>query len=170
MKRPIHTGVLAAALTLLCAGSAAGQTHEKGVFGLGLIVGEPTGLSAKLYLSDDTAVDAAVGWAMFGGGFHVHADYLWHPWVLESRDSFVLPAYVGLGGRLMQHRRGRGAGNDVHLGARAVVGMLFDFKDVPLDVFAEVAGVFEYRLGGDDPDHRGFALALNAGAGVRYYF
>ena len=29
-------------------------------FGIGLIVGEPTGLSAKKWLSDTTAIDAAV--------------------------------------------------------------------------------------------------------------
>ena len=29
-------------------------------FGIGLIVGEPTGLSAKKWLSDATAIDAAV--------------------------------------------------------------------------------------------------------------
>ena len=42
--------------------------------------------------------------------------------------------------------------------------MLFDFKDVPLDAFIEVAGVLEY----DFKD--GVGLGLNLGAGVRYYF
>jgi hypothetical protein len=42
--------------------------------------------------------------------------------------------------------------------------MLFDFKDVPLDVFVEVAGVLEYDF------TEGWGPALNAGAGVRYYF
>src|SRR5688572_21882176 len=34
---------------------------DKGTFGLGLILGEPTGISAKLYLQDDQAIQAAVG-------------------------------------------------------------------------------------------------------------
>src|SRR5262249_3090176 len=33
--------------------------EEKGVFGLGLMVGEPTGICAKLYLKDDQAVQGA---------------------------------------------------------------------------------------------------------------
>ena len=51
-------------------------------------------------------------------------------------------------------------------GLRAVVGLLFDFKTVPLDAFIEIAGVFEYDFGKD----KGIGAALNAGAGIRYYF
>ena len=51
-------------------------------------------------------------------------------------------------------------------GVRAVGGMLFDFKNVPLDAFIEVAGVLEYEF----RDGAGAGIKLNAGAGVRYYF
>jgi hypothetical protein len=53
----------------------------------------------------------------------------------------------------------------VRFGVRAPVGILFDFTKVPLDAFAEVAGVLDYRTKGD-----AFGLALNAGIGARYYF
>ena len=43
-------------------------------------------------------------------------------------------------------------------------------KEIPLDVFVEVAGIVEYRFGSDDPDINGFGLALNGGIGARYYF
>lgn len=159
----------AAALVIVAgAGSPALAQDEKGAFGLGLIVGEPTGLSAKLYLSDDQAIAAAVGGAVIGRGIQVHADYLFHPWILETTETFVLPAYIGPGLRILSHDRGRGIDNDVHIGARGVVGMLFDFRRVPLDVFVEVAGIFEYRTASDD--HGGIGFDINAGAGVRYYF
>lgn len=145
---------------------ARAQAVEKGVLGLGLILGEPTGISAKLYLSDDTAIDAAIGGAFVGGGLQVHADFLWHPWVLEQRDSFVLPAYVGAGMRLLDHDNG--VDGDFHIGARGVAGLLFDFKDVPIDVFVEVAGVLDYIF--EDGPHGGIGLDVNGGAGVRYYF
>ncbi|MCG8422730.1 MAG: hypothetical protein MJE77_32855 [Proteobacteria bacterium] len=141
---------------------------EKGAFGLGLILGEPTGISAKLYLDDSTAVDGAAGVAIIGGGLHVHGDYLWHPWVLEERDMFVLPAYVGVGGRLFQRDRS-GGDSDFHIGARAVGGMLFDFKELPLDVFVEIAGVVDYVFS-DIAEDEGIGLALNLGVGARYYF
>jgi hypothetical protein len=56
--------------------------------------------------------------------------------------------------------------NALAIGVRGVVGLLFDFKNVPLDAFIEVAGVLEYKFS----DGAGAGLTLNAGAGVRYYF
>jgi hypothetical protein len=157
------------ALVVVFLGSApspafADEGREKGTFGAGIIIGEPTGVSAKLYVKDDQALQAAAGFAFIGGGLHVHVDYVFHPFVLQTRDSFVLLAYLGPGLRLIQYRNGRDD-STVALGIRGVGGLLFDFKDNPLDVFVEVAGVLEYESGDE-----GFGPALNAAAGVRYYF
>jgi hypothetical protein len=141
------------------------HADDKGVFGAGLIVGEPTGLSLKYYLGDDTAIDGAIGGAFLGKGLQVHADYLWHPWILESKPSFALPAYIGVGGRVLDRNGGGGDDDHFRFGARFVGGVLFDFREVPLDVFVEVAGVADYRTKGD-----AFGLDINLGAGVRYYF
>ncbi len=143
---------------------------EKGSLGAGIILGEPTGVCAKLYLEDDQAVQAALGFTFVSGGFQAHADYVFHPWILEERDQFTIPAYVGPGVRVMQHGAGRDGDSDFRVGARAVAGLLFDFKEIPLDVFVEVAGVAEFRFGSEDPDINGFGLALNGGLGARYYF
>jgi hypothetical protein len=145
-----------------------GATEDKGTFGIGLMIGEPTGIAAKLYVSDDQAVQGAVGSAFFGGGLQIHADYVFHPAILQARDSFVLAAYIGPGVRMIQYRSGRGVDNNYFaLGLRVVGGLLFDFKN-PLDAFIEVAGVGEYGL--VDGDKGGFGFAINAAAGVRYYF
>jgi len=138
---------------------------DKGALGIGIILGEPTGITAKLYLQDDKAIQGAIGSAFVGGGLQLHADYVFHPYVLQSRPSFVLPVYIGPGVRLIDYTNGRDD-SSFALGARGVAGLLFDFKNVPLDTFVEIAGVLEYEF----KDGRGFALRLNAGAGVRYYF
>lgn len=156
-------------LMTLLAGSARAQAVEKGSFGVGLVIGEPTGVSAKLYLDDDNAVQAAAGSAFVGGGLQVHADYLWHPWILEERDSFTLPAYVGPGARFIYYQQGRDGEDYGAVGARAVAGIVFDFKEIPLDVFVEVAGVIEWRFAPIEDD-KGVGLAVNAGLGARYYF
>jgi hypothetical protein len=137
---------------------------DKGTFGVGLMFGEPFGVCARLYLKSDVALQGAVGPAFFGGGFQAHVDYVFHPKILQTRDSFVLAAYLGPGVRVIQYRRS-GMNDFFALGLRAVGGLLFDFKN-PLDAFVEVAGVPEYRFG----DGNGFAIALNVAAGVRYYF
>jgi hypothetical protein len=159
--------VLASASVASADGAEGIEGQEKGSFGIGLIVGEPTGIAAKLYLKDDQAVQGAIGSAFVGGGWQIHADYVWHPWILEDRESFTLPVYVGPGVRVIDYDKGRGASGVVAVGVRAVGGVLFDFKSVPLDAFVEVAGVGEY---GFSSSQGGFGLALNAGAGVRYYF
>ena len=165
MRTLVCAGALVAAV--LVGGTARADGAEKGTFGLGLILGEPTGLTAKLYLKDDQAIQAAVGSAFVGGGIQVHADYVVHPWILEDRDSFTLPVYVGPGLRGIVYDKGRGGDSYFALGVRGVVGVLFDFKNAPLDAFVEVAGVGEYGFSSADG---GFGVTLNAGAGVRYYF
>ena len=138
------------------------QRPEKGTFGGGIIIGEPTGLCAKLYLSDDQALQAAAGYAFIGGGLHLNVDYVFHPLILQTRDSFVLLAYIGPGARIIQYNDG----DYVALGARGVGGLLFDFVEQPLDAFVEVAGVIEFGFDDDE----GFGPALNVSAGARYYF
>jgi hypothetical protein len=162
---PLSALLLAALVASFPSSAKAEPPPEKGVFGAGLIVGEPTGISAKYYLADDTAIDLAVGGAIVGRGIQVHGDFLWHPWILEQKESFALPVYFGVGARILNHDGGGGEEDHVRIGIRGPIGVLFDFTHVPLDVFAEVAGVLDYRTKGDH-----FGVALNAGLGARYYF
>ncbi|HVV87421.1 MAG TPA: hypothetical protein VHE35_30475 [Kofleriaceae bacterium] len=161
---------LALAAALGGARPAAADPVEKGAFGVGLVIGEPTGLSARLYLRDDQAIQAALGLSAVVGGFQVHADYVFHPIILEERDAFTLPAYIGPGLSLLQHAAGRDGDDDFRIGVRAVAGLLFDFKELPLDVFAEVAAVGQYTFGSESDSVNGFGVALNGGLGARYYF
>lgn len=164
---PVRALLLLSCVALVGAAAAPTEAHanDKGVFGAGLIVGEPTGLSLKYYLGDDTAIAGAIGGAYLGKGVQVHADFLWHPWILENKPSFVLPAYVGVGGRVLDRNAGGGEEDHFRVGVRVVGGVLFDFREVPLDVFVEVAGVGDYRTKTEP-----FGIDINLGAGVRYYF
>ena len=141
------------------------EAEGKGIFGAGLVVGEPTGVSLKYYLGDDMAIDGAIGGAFLGKGVQVHADFLWHLLLLETKPSFVLPLYVGVGVRVLDRDGGGGDEDHTRFGLRGVGGLLFDFTEAPLDVFLEIAGVADYRTKGS-----AFGLDINLGAGVRYYF
>ena len=143
----------------------AGRPSEKGTLGVGLIFGEPTGISAKLYLKDDQAIQGAFGASFYVDAWQLHGEYVWHPFILQDRDTFVLPVYFGPGLRFMYYNGGRsGETADGAIGLRAVAGLLFDFKNVPLDVFLELGGAVEYRF------ETGWNAGLNFGAGIRYYF
>ena len=50
-----------------------------GDVGVGIIAGEPSGFSLKIWLGDTSAVDAAAGWALGENEWiYVHANYLFH--------------------------------------------------------------------------------------------
>lgn len=165
-------GTLAAVVGLAVLAAWPGLARgESGAFGLGLIIGSPTGLSAKYYLNERNSIDAALGGAFVGShGIHIHADYLWLPAVLAREASFDLGLYLGVGGRMLSHNR-KDRDDDLHVGVRAPVGIVFDFGagNVPIDVFAEIAVVLDLLILDEGDDDHGVA-DLNAGIGVRYYF
>jgi len=48
-------------------------------FGLGVIIGEPTAISAKYWTSNNTAFDFGLGYSLEKRSrMHFHADYLFH--------------------------------------------------------------------------------------------
>src|SRR4051812_9120567 len=46
---------------LLAPALAHADGREKGAFGVGLVLGEPTGICAKLYIKDDQAISVTAG-------------------------------------------------------------------------------------------------------------
>ena len=44
-------------------------------FGIGVFLGEPTGLSVKSWITSKTAVDAAVAWGLLDPFLHIHRNY-----------------------------------------------------------------------------------------------
>ena len=134
-------------------------------FGLGLMIGAPTALSGKWFYGSSTAFDFGIGvyrrWRD-RDGLHFHFDHLWHPVSIASNSSFELPLYLGLGARVLDFDDGGGNA----LGLRAPVGVAFDFNNVPLDIFIEVALVVDIFLDRDDD----FDGDLNLALGLRYWF
>jgi len=130
---------------------------QEGGTGIGIILGEPTGISFKTWISDRSAIDAGVAWSFPGAGaFHTHADYLWHNFGLIKMQEGKMPLYVGLGGRM------RVSGRDVFLGARVPIGLAYIFAGDRLDVFVETVPVMNLFPATD--------FDLNAAIGIRYFF
>lgn len=156
----------AAALSFVLATGAA-RAQEQNDFGLGVILAEPTGLSAKYWLNRNEAIDAAAAWSFSRyTSFEFHADYLIHRYDLfHDIDTTVgKPAlYFGLGGRLKLGDSDRpGHEGDDRLGIRVPVGMTYLFAKAPFDVFAELVPILDLA-----PDTK---LDLNAAIGGRFYF
>lgn len=141
-------------------------------FGLGLMLGAPTGLSGKYFVAPDRAIDfgvGAIGYYRGRDGLHLHADYLWHPVSLASTEPFELPFYVGIGARLFDFGCDGCNDNIAALGARVPFGIAFDFNNVPMDVFLELAVVVDVFVN-DYPNHDRIGADLNGAVGFRFYF
>ena len=129
--------------------------------GIGFMVGEPTGLSAKKWLGEDTAIDAGLAWAFSDEpDLHIHADMLWHNWQVlddsfEVDDSGRFPLYYGVGARFK-------AGDDVRLGARFVLGASYIFTYAPFDIFGEIAPILDLAPGTE--------VRINVAVGCRFRF
>ncbi len=148
MKQGLFITVLLIVATTL-------QAQDRGL-GLGIILGEPTGLSGKAWTSSTNAIDAGLAWSFRGKGFfHVHADYLWHfPDAIRSSERFV--PYAGVGGRF------GAAKSDGIFGIRIVGGLAFWPRGVPLDVFVEFAPILDLIPATE--------MRANGGIGARFYF
>lgn len=125
-------------------------------FGIGVIVGEPTGISFKNWLTAATAVDGGAAWSFEGkDAFHLHADYLFHNDKLAKVDQGKMLFYYGIGGRLKLQ-------DDSRLGVRIPFGVAYLLESAPFDFFLEIVPIMDLI-----PETE---LEFNGGFGVRIFF
>jgi hypothetical protein len=128
-----------------------------GPFGLGLILGEPTGLSAKLFLDGRSALDFALDFSFLEDAFYFHMDYVLH---FGGRGSVALP-YIGVGGKVAVKDNDHHEDHD-RFGVRVPLGVAFMPRSLPIDIFGEVVPGITL-LPETDPD-------VDAGIGIRLFF
>jgi hypothetical protein len=147
-------------------------------FGLGLELGEPSGLNGKYFLSPSGALDFGVGYIYqyyyYGDGLHIYADYLWHPTSLASAQAFELPFYIGGGLRLWDFNYcylGNCGYSSSAIGIRVPIGIAFDFNRVPLDFFIQLVPVVDFITGTYYDQYRDRThLGIDFSVGIRYWF
>ena len=148
---------LAACLLLAPFDSATAGSNRSG-WGFGIMVGEPTGLSAKNWSGGGTAWDFGLAWSTADdSGAAAHVDYLRHRFGVSGWDGGDVAFYYGIGGRI----RSRDPGDD-NVGVRVPLGLDYLFDASPVDVFVELVPIMDLV---PDTD---FNLGL--GIGVRYFF
>lgn len=139
-----------------------------GDLGLGIIIGEPTGLSSKLWLSPKSAVDGGLAWSFEGhGSLYLHLDYLRHDFNLIHVDKGKLPLYYGIGGRLLflegsRWWRDPHVSHEFHFGLRIPVGLEYILSGNKVGLFLEIAPVLDLTPSTE--------LDVNGGIGIRYFF
>lgn len=138
-------------VSLATAQDAAGPA--RGMLGGGVILGNPAGLTGKLWLDSSRAIDAGVG---FSGDAAFYMDFLWHAWDLFPQPKTGrLGAYAGVGPRLETRR-------DAKFGVRTMAGLAYWLPKRPIELFVEAGPVWRVA-----PDT---GVEADGGLGVRFYF
>jgi hypothetical protein len=130
--------------------------------GLGLFLGEPTGVDLKLGLSPRTGIDILAGFKGYDGdrygGDYAHVTYLLTP-IVAHGSSVIVPFRLGIGVALIDIG---GFARDVHVGVRAPFEVGFRFRSVPLEIYGEISALLVFE---NNP-----FLDLDGGVGFRIYF
>ena len=146
-----------AALMLIILGCLAVLSFgQDGNVGLGIILGEPTGLSAKLWTGKTTAFDAGAAWSFVGGGFfQIHGDFLFHNFDLFKVETGKMALYYGFGGRMK-------FADQTIVSVRVPIGISYQFEKTAIELFLEVVPMLDLIPATE--------VGISGGAGFRYYF
>ncbi len=149
MKRILFFSVFVVILTHI------GIAQGRGL-GLGLTLGEPTGITFKGWLTNSGAIQLAIGYPSlsYTHGTVLSADYVWHAHVFRSRESF--PLFYGIGGIF-----GVSGGTDI-MGGRGVFGISWWPRRSSIDVFLQLQPTIYLK----PTSHFDFDF----GCGIRFFF
>jgi hypothetical protein len=145
---------LPATLILLLSSCAFSQQSD---FGIGVILGNPTGISVKYWTGERIALDASLGY-MIAREEHLmlSADFLAHLWSFDSEGDRIR-LYLGAGA-------GLGFISDISLSLRLPLGASYFFSSFPMEFFAELDPLFQLTgPGGSGPGIGGYL-------GAHWYF
>jgi hypothetical protein len=147
------------ALSLLGLAAPAQADPQNGI-GIGLFVGQPTGLDLKIGLQRLSALDIVLGAADYDNGrgrlSYGHLTYLVRI-AMGRGESVSVPVRLGIGGAIIGATE-----NDAVFAARVPLQIGLRFRQTPLEIYGEVAFMLYFV----DPIETG----VDGGVGIRVYF
>ena len=159
----------AAAPTKSAAKSSAGKSTATiqlagkpadGPMGLGVFLGQPTGVTFEMDLSETSWLDFKATWSFAGGhgGFNI---------LLQGNYEYAFPGLLAIEDVTFTPFVGGGVFANVYdggasIGVRVPGGLAYRFRNVPLELFLEL-GIDVYLI-------PGFGLDGSGGLGARYRF
>lgn len=131
-----------------------------GPMGIGIFLGQPTGITFEMDLSQTSWLDFKAAWNLAGGNggssilLQGNYEYAFPGMVTMGEESFT--PFVGVGAMLSVYDGGIG------LGARVPAGVSYRFRTVPVELFIEL-GLDVYLVPATD-------IGFSGGLGARYRF
>ena len=147
-----------AAIVIILFGCLAGLSfgESKHNVGLGIILGEPTGISFKMWSSETVGFDAGAAWSFVDSSFfQIHGDMLFHNYNIFKVDTGKMSLFYGFGGRIK-------FADDTIVSLRVPVGISYEFEKTPIELFLEVAPMLNLTPATE--------VDIAGGIGFRYYF
>lgn len=150
-------------------GAVRAQSPGGKEFGFGLILGEPSGGTVKLWLNKVNALTANIGASYFGSP-RIGVDYLWH---FNAFNSRIVNLYAGPGvalgigsGKGFWYKENNGKfyvreSGETGVAVRAMLGLNIVPSNTPIEIFVELGPLI-----GITPD---FGSAFDAAIGIRFY-
>ncbi|HEX5059769.1 MAG TPA: hypothetical protein VFV99_10445 [Kofleriaceae bacterium] len=154
-------------LVIASLGFAFAAKPARAEVGLGIFVGEPTGVDVKLDLARRSALDFVLGvyshWDHYNtDGAYGHMTYLVQPMVGHG-DSVLVPLRLGIGFAVFDdYDRFR---DDINVAARVPFEVGLRFRRTPLEIYFEIALKMTFI---DENDNHPF-VDLDGGIGLRFY-
>lgn len=125
--------------------------------GIGFMLGQPTGLSARVDLDSETAWDGLLAWRLGNDSYlSAHVNRLWLKPKSINLDGIKLDSYFGVGGIIFL------PSSDLGLALRVPGGFSYKFQNPNLECFAELAIAFSVIPETD--------FDVVGGLGLRYWF
>ena len=124
--------------------------------GLGIILGEPTGISFKIWNRQTVAFDAGAAWSIVDEKhFQVHGDLLFHNFGLFRVETGRMALYYGVGARVW-------FATDTIVSLRVPVGLSYEFEKTPVELFLEIVPMLDLIPSTE--------VGMGGAVGFRYYF
>lgn len=139
-------------LQLSVPSQATGTVRGRRSLGAGAVLGDPTGISGKLWLRGNKAIDGLAAWSIKGDFFFIHSHYLYHFQEALEDEQFTL--YLGPGGYA------RLGGKNDRFGVSGNFGIAYNVNQ--FEIFLELSPKVSLV-----PDTAG---DLTGGIGFHYYF
>lgn len=135
-------------------------TPARADIGIGLFLGEPTGLDLKFGLGNRSSLDIVLGFTSFrdGRNGYGHLTYLVTPLVAQG-NAVLVPLRLGIGAAIF------GPEDDLGFAIRAPLQIGLRMRRTPLEFYGEIAAALVVIGPGDDLD-----LDLQGGLGFRLFF
>lgn len=152
-------------------GGSGGLTIDRGgMFGAGFMIGNTsTGATAKLWFSQQFAMQLSAGAGPLGNNVRFQVDLLYNYFRWEAEDGlYALPFYMGMGAQAGIFFKHPWPDDRTDFGVRVPIGMSVVVPNNPVEIYFEVAP--DFAIYDDSGDKERFVFYVDGQIGLRYYF